>query len=259
MDLEGIPDQNFHYLIGLLVCDGEQSSYYSFWADTPQDEGRIWNQFLEKANEYPEAPIYHYGSYEPRAIEQLTARYKTNCETLKKRLVNINAFIYGKVYFPVRSNGLKDLSKFVGASWTAPDASGLQSLVWRHHWEETRNSEHQSRLIRYNEEDCRALQLLTEELSKIQTTADSHPHIDFANQPKKNATEIGGQIHQQFEQILKSAHAEHARKKISLRPKSEKEKAVPKKRGARQGHPGHSRILPSKAGKVIRVASRLVI
>ena len=62
-------------------------------------------------------------------------KYQTNCAAFKERLVNISPFIYGKVYFPLRSNKLKELGKFVGASWTSPDASGLQSLVWRYRWE----------------------------------------------------------------------------------------------------------------------------
>ena len=33
LDIEGIPDQNFYYLIGLLVCDKGKVSYFSFWAD----------------------------------------------------------------------------------------------------------------------------------------------------------------------------------------------------------------------------------
>ena len=51
------------------------------------------------------------------------------------RLVNVASSVYGKVYFPVRSNGLKPLGRFLGAAWTDPQASGLQSLVWRHRWE----------------------------------------------------------------------------------------------------------------------------
>ena len=39
--------------------------------------------------------------------------------------------IYAHVYFPVYSNGLKDVAGYLGFSWTEPDASGLQSLVWR--------------------------------------------------------------------------------------------------------------------------------
>src|SRR5215510_462864 len=34
----------------------------------------------------------------------------------------------------------KDIGNFIGAQWTSPQASGLQSLVWRHHWEHTQDA-----------------------------------------------------------------------------------------------------------------------
>ena len=256
LDIEGIPDQNFYYLMGLLVCKNENNTYHSFWANTIQDEERIWDELLEKANRYPEAPIYHYGSYELRAIDRLSKKYQTNCDAFKERLVNISPFIYGKVYFPLRSNKLKELGKFVGASWTAPDASGLQSLVWRHRWEENLNGNCKQTLVTYNEEDCRALQLLTEQLSKIRDVADSQMNIDFADQPKQNATERGSEIHSEFEQILRNAHADYNRNRISIQPKRSKESAENKKRGPSKGHQAFSRIVPSRAGKVIRVPMR---
>jgi predicted RecB family nuclease len=208
LDIEGIPDQNFYYLIGLLICNSNTNSYYYFWASTISDEERIWKDFLKKVNEYPKAPIYHYGSYELKAIDKLTKRYNTS-DMIKERLTNINSFIYGKVYFPTKSNNLKDLGKYIGASWTASDASGLQSLVWRHRWEGTRNENFQQMLLTYNEEDCRALRLLTDSLTKIKEGANSQENIDFANKPKQISTEIGEQIHSNFETILKFAHANY--------------------------------------------------
>jgi predicted RecB family nuclease len=95
LDIEGIPDQHFHYLIGLLINEQGNRSHHSFWANTPEDEQRIWADALEKINEHPEAPIYHYGSYEPRAIDGLAQKYQTDCDALKNRLVNLNACIYG--------------------------------------------------------------------------------------------------------------------------------------------------------------------
>ena len=256
LDIEGIPDQNCYYLMGLLVCKNENNTYHSFWANTIQDEERIWSELLEEANRYPEAPIYHYGSYELRAIDRLSKKYQTNCDVFKKRLVNISSFIHGKVYFPLRSNKLKELGKFVGASWTSSDASGLQSLVWRYRWEETRNGNYKQILVTYNEEDCRALQLLTEQLSQIRETADSQMNIDFADRPKQNTTGRGSEIHSEFEQILRNAHADYNRNRISIRQKRSKESAENKKRGASKGHQAYNRIVPSRAGKVIQVPMR---
>jgi predicted RecB family nuclease len=93
LDIEGIPDQHRYYLFGLLVYDNGDCSYYPFWGDTAQDEERIWHQFLEKVNEYPKAPIYHYGTYEPGAIEKLATRYQTDCGHIKQRMVNVLALI----------------------------------------------------------------------------------------------------------------------------------------------------------------------
>ena len=53
------------------------------------------------------------------------------------RLVNVNGIVYGKVYFPTRSNRLKDLGVAVGASWPTPNPSGIESIAWRYRWEDS--------------------------------------------------------------------------------------------------------------------------
>jgi len=217
LDIEGIPDQDMYYLIGLLVCEANSFTYHYFWADTSQEEAQIWQQFLEITNRYPDAPIYHYGDFEPRVITGLSQRYSTDSQSLKNRLINVNTYVYGKVYFPVRSNGLKDIGTFIGASWTAPNASGLQSLVWRHHWDETQDVNYQRLLVTYNEEDCRALRLLTDKLTKMKDSANTLSEIDFADRPKQLATEIGEEIHGEFKEMLQFAHSDYDKKKIRFR------------------------------------------
>jgi predicted RecB family nuclease len=122
---------------------------------------------LNKVNEYPEAPIYHYGSYELKALKQVSKKYQINCELFQKRLININTFIYGKIYFPTLSNSLKDIGNFLGASWKDHISSGIQSLVFRYHWDESQDSKYQESLVAYNEQDCKALKLLTDKISEI--------------------------------------------------------------------------------------------
>lgn len=252
LDLEGVPDRGFYYLIGLLVCAGATTAYHSFWADSDQDEEQMWRQFLEKARQYPDAPIYHYGSYEPRAIAKLARRYETDGESLTKRLVNVNSHIYGKVYFPVCSNSLKVIGKFIGATWTSPEASGLQSLVWRHYWDETQNAKYRELLVTYNEEDCQALKSLTEELSRIKHSADTLSEVDFANQAQKYATEVGKQAHSQFEAILKFANAAYDKKKICFQQDKEKHQTGTK-RGIKKKYQPRRKV---KTTKVIQIPRR---
>jgi predicted RecB family nuclease len=97
VDMEGVPDRRLYYLIGLSVCQGDTTEHYAFWANTDQDERHMWQQFLDKVTLYLDAPIYHYGSYEPRALATLAKRYHIDTKHIIKRLVNVNRYIYGKV------------------------------------------------------------------------------------------------------------------------------------------------------------------
>src|SRR2546430_13319358 len=115
--------------------------------------------------------------------------YLIHAQSLAQSGIYLQIWANRQVYFPVRSNGLKDIGHFIGAKWTSPHASGLQSLVWRHQWEATREATSKDLLLTYNAEDCRALQLLTDELSKIQGAADILSQVEFANQPKRHTTE----------------------------------------------------------------------
>ena len=107
----------------------------------------------------------------------------------------------------------------------------------------------------YNQEDCLALHTLTNELTKIGSTADSQPNIDFADHPKQLATPVGEQIHSRFEAILKFAHADYEGKKISIQQEDTREVTKSKRRGGLIGHQGYMR-LPPKATHVIRVPQR---
>jgi len=255
VDIEGIPDQNLYYLFGLLVYDGSNSTYHPFWADSNSDEAYAWENFIGKIEKYPSAPIYHYGNYELRAIDVLSKRYGGDAEKIKSQLININSQIYGKVYFPVNSNGLKEIGNFIGASWILPNSSGLQSLVWRHNWEITHDSHYKDNLLIYNKDDCLALEVLTDKISKIKDAANILSDIDFVSTPKRNATESGKRIHDHFETILKFAHNNYDEKKIKFyRETEQEEKETKPKSGSKLGYQGQRKVRP-KATKTIKISA----
>ncbi len=257
LDIESIPDEDFHYLIGLSVCSAGLVSHHSFWSDSPDGEHEIWLQFLEALQSYPNAPIYHYGAYDRRVIEKVSKRYEPQCEDIVGRMVNVSSIIYGAIYFPVRSNSLKDLGKYIGATWTSPDASGLQSLVWRHLWEETHDPIWKQQLLTYNQEDCNALRLLSDRISTISEAANTMESIDFADRPKRQATELGMQLHAQFEKIIKFAHFDYREKRISLRPEQAASDSGIAETKTLKKQVIYRRVLPSKADKTIHVRRRL--
>jgi len=252
MDFEGVPDRHTQYLFGLLTCEAAPGCYQAFWADTDADEARIWRDLTTTLESYPDAPIYHYGHYEARAITALAKRHGTSAGPLLERLVNLNAYVFGKVYFPLRSNRLKDIGRWLGVSWPTDGASGLDSLVWRRRWEDNRDDEAKQLLFAYNESDCRALRALANELTRLHDTGAEEPSVDFSTKPKRYATDTGERIHRQFETILRSASAQYEHAKISLCD-DEPERLDEKRRvGAPVGHPGHHRIQP-RARKVVQV------
>ena len=157
-----------------FLCHVDQGNErrFSFWADTKEQENRIFEQFILKAEEFQEHIIYHYGSYEATFLKRKRreATTKKRIDRILARSVNVLTLIYGTVYFPTYSNGLKDVASTLGFSWTEKNASGLQSLVWRHRWEQGEGDDFKNTLVAYNLEDCSALRLV---LERIRTIADS--------------------------------------------------------------------------------------
>src|SRR5581483_10497027 len=98
------------------ACKAGESEYQPFWADDAGGEAGMWSALVDRLEAFPDAPVYHYGGYEKKACTTLARRHGRG-DGLAGRLVNVASFVYGKVYFPVRSNGLKVLGRFLGAAW----------------------------------------------------------------------------------------------------------------------------------------------
>jgi predicted RecB family nuclease len=164
LDIEGNPEERFDYLIGMIVVEGDREQHLSFWADSKDQEDRIFEQFLETVIRHQDFVVFAYGGYERAFLQRMRKRatQKDAVDMVLKAMVNPLSLIYSHVYFPTYSNGLKDVGSCLGCSWTEPEASGIQSLVWRARWEATHAEEWKRRLIAYNLEDCLALRKVTE-------------------------------------------------------------------------------------------------
>jgi predicted RecB family nuclease len=163
LDVEGDPERGFCYLAGMVVGDGEAEERHSFWIDSPADEPALLARLLDVAARHPDAWLYAYGSYEAAFLRRVgdASGRKEEVAGVLARLCNVLSVVHTHVYFPVYSNGLKDIAGHLGFAWTERDASGVQSIVWRRRWEEGGQPALKEKLLTYNLEDCDALKKVT--------------------------------------------------------------------------------------------------
>ena len=141
LDVEGVPDRDFYYLIGLRIKDGDSYVQHSFWANDVSEEKKIWAAFLRTMAKIENPQLIHYGSYETIFLKRMKERYSEAVKNpafldqLITDAVNLLSVIYAQIYFPTYSNGLKDIARYLGFQWSDSDASGLHTLMWRSEWE----------------------------------------------------------------------------------------------------------------------------
>ncbi len=164
LDVEGCPDDRLYYLIGILIAEGDTVQRHSFWAKDSNEQDQVFQQFLDTVTRFDDFRVFCYGSYEKEFLQAMRMRSnrKDLVERVLKSLVNILSLIYPHIYFPTYSNGLKEVAKYLGCTWTDPHASGIQSITWRMRWERTNEEKWKQRLTTYNLEDCEALKKVTE-------------------------------------------------------------------------------------------------
>jgi predicted RecB family nuclease len=230
LDVEGLPDRDFYYLIGVLIGNGESAVQHSLWADTIKEEGKIWMQFVGILETVENPNLIHYGSYETIFLKEMLRRYGTPTQdsavlaAINKPL-NLVSIIFAQLYFPVLSNRLKEIARWLGAEWSDNTCSGLDCVVQRCDWQEDRSALIQNKLVIYNAEDCLALQLVVEEVTarlceSRDSSAQTSDKIVKTDSLKRDLPHHLGTITfvvPTFEQINKTAYWDYQRVKIQAR------------------------------------------
>jgi predicted RecB family nuclease len=174
-DVEGLPDRDLYYLVGVRLEDARGIARHSLWADNAADEERIWYSFLDILSGIDRPVLIHYGSFETTFLKRMCDRYGSPSKnsavaTAISTSINVLSLIFAQVYFPTYSNGLKEVARCLGYEWSDPSFSGLQSIVWRHDWESSGDPKLREKLTAYNRDDCEALCLVARTLGQISQT-----------------------------------------------------------------------------------------
>jgi predicted RecB family nuclease len=235
-DIEGIPDENYAYLIGLVIIDNKNGRAFNYnqnlrkryyWGDSSVDELRIFKKFIQTISKYDDYQLFHYGSYETKLLKRI--KKETNdsnvalLDEILNNSINVTTLIYENIYFPTYSNELKEIGRYLGCKWKSPDASGIQSIYWRKKWEMTRDDKWKKMLISYNQEDCLNLAIVVNKILHILNKAGIKENSDviFAKNLKQRL--ITQNYHsdnfysETYEYISKAAYFDYQREKVFIR------------------------------------------
>ncbi len=169
-DIEGDPFIGVEYLFGFWVVEEGKKPYYKYFlAEKPEDEGKMWGEFLSWIRSLPDGyRVYHYHIYEMTKLKQLAERYSIipELEKFKGQMIDLAKVVQDSVIFPLYFYSIKDIAKHLNFAWRSAKAGGAQSIMWYEEWLEKGNKQILEDLIGYNEDDVRATEVLHQWLIK---------------------------------------------------------------------------------------------
>ena len=248
LDVEGVPDRDFYYLIGLVAVRDEACTSYSFWADDRGQEKTNWDTCARLIEGFGDYTLYHYGRYELCFLDRMKRGADTGgaaaVDRIRARSCNVLAAIYSHVYFPTYSNGLKDIGTLLGVKWSAANASGIQSVAWRLAWEMEKEESLKQELLRYNQEDCLALRRVTEFLLSASSGTATRPGEAGPTLASTEDLQTGRWFRfgktkffcPELDHINKCAYSDYQREKVYVRTCPAVRKSLGRKRRAARRH-----------------------
>ena len=260
LDFEGLPDENWVYLLGgIIKQEGKPDEVFSYWADSKDKAEEIFRQLFNLFNQYPDLAIYHYGSYEIAALKQIAKKYaglfRLELPKVEKRMVNLLSYLRTHVYPPTYTNGLKEIAGFLGFHWSIEDADGLQSILWRKQWEATRENNWKEKLIQYNQDDCKALEKLNQWFQQLAIGADQEGIRQVAQMKRESPYKFhdNPEYGDDFKYINRAAYFDYQRNKIYWRNKSAPRPSVNSREHTLKKHPGKGLVAwqPKKVHEIV--------
>ena len=173
-DIESDPLRDVDYLFGVLEAKKKKQTYHAFLARTKDEEPEMWQKFMTLIEKYPDAPIYHYGTFEREVIERFQKRYgisETAKKALGKNMIDLNERVRPAVIFPLAFYSLKDIAQYLGFFWRDEEANGANSVLWFEEYVRSKTGKKKllDRILHYNEDDVLATYHLKQWLAEHAT------------------------------------------------------------------------------------------
>lgn len=190
VDLEGSTPElaedgitTVNYLIGaLLRAPGERAAgegegrFVSFFADRPESEAENTRAFFGWASGLDDPIFYHWHHYERTHLKKMAERFSVpdeHSESVLGRMVDLSPITTGAFAFPTRGEGLKDIAQYLGYRWRQDDVNALASVALYTRWIESGATDGaaKTKILIYNEDDCRATMVVYDWLKSARKDA----------------------------------------------------------------------------------------
>ena len=219
-DLEGVQDYVFpgklEYLFGIYYEENGEKIFKPFWAHNKKEEKQSVIDFFAftKAHfkKYPKAKIYHYASYEIKALERLTSLHKVHGVDYDHylnlgRFVDLFRVVKQAIFVSEKSYSIKEIEKYYDFKRTGDIKKGDISEEYYIQWIETKKQKLLDEIEEYNKQDCVSTFKLRNWLLKIKP-ADTKWFV-----PEKDQMEL-----RSFEQNLLDYQKRFNASKLSDNP-----------------------------------------
>jgi predicted RecB family nuclease len=180
-DIEADPMRDICYLHGFVerrqrVNDSER--YVCFVAEEPtaEEEMRAFAEAWAYVRSSQPATIFYFSKYERTWWRRLQARFPdvatpAEIETMFDPGTAVDLYcdvVRRHTEWPTTDYSIKTLATFLGFEWRDESPSGAESIEWYHRWVETGDASIRSRILDYNEDDCRALRVLFDAVAGLE-------------------------------------------------------------------------------------------
>ena len=156
-----------HGVIRLYKGKREEKSFY---AETVDEEEEIWHEFLDYISQDKKAIVYCWTMYEQGHARSLWAKYggnETGYNLIEQSLTDQCKFVRDHFILPCRGYSIKQVAPVFGFHWQAEDAGGGNCEAWYGRWLETKDKDLRKKIVEYNLDDVRAMEVIHGALMKL--------------------------------------------------------------------------------------------
>lgn len=178
-DIEDDPTQEFVYLHGIYERSPNGEKFIDFTAReiSHEAEKQAWVDFWKYIKSLPknDYSVYYYSHHEKTTYKKLQKRYPDviTLDEVENFFNNPNVIdlytdvVWKNTDWPLPSYSIKALAVYLGFNWRDETPSGALSIQWFNDYIEKKDEKIMTRILEYNEDDCKATMVLKDGLEKL--------------------------------------------------------------------------------------------